>query len=123
MKKKDIFLVISIIFIIIALFIVNNIINKAKVDTIEIYVDNKIYKTISIDSEEDLDIRVGDNYNHIKVHDGGVEIVEASCKDKVCIHSGFINKPSERIICMPNKVVIKIKTIDDKNNAEDIISE
>ncbi|SCH36504.1 MULTISPECIES: NusG domain II-containing protein [unclassified Romboutsia] len=122
MKRKDIFLVISAVFMIIALFIVNNIINKAKLDAIEIYVNNEIYKTISINSEEDLDVRVGDNYNHIKVHDGGVEIVEASCKDKVCVHSGFINKPSERIVCMPNKVVIKIKTSRDKNNKEDIIS-
>ena len=122
MKKKDILLVISIIFLIIVLFIVNNIINKEKSEVIEIYVNNEIYKTISINDEEDLMIEIGSEYNHIKIHDGGVEMIAASCDDNVCVNAGFISKLSERIVCMPNKVVIKVKTSEDVDNKEDVIS-
>ena len=123
MKKKDILLVISIIFLIIVLFMVNNNINKEKSEVIEIYVNNKIYKIASINDEEDLMIEIESEYNHIKIHDGGVEIVEASCADNVCVDTGFISKVSERIVCMPNKVVIKIKTLENVDNKEDVISE
>ena len=121
MKRKDIFLLIIIMFVIIILFIVNNIINKQEVDTAEIYVNNKLYKSISVDLDEDIVISNGNNYNHIKIHNGGVEMIESSCSDKVCVQSGYIKKASDRIVCMPNKVVIKIKVTD--TSKEDVISE
>ncbi|MBC5995644.1 NusG domain II-containing protein [Romboutsia ilealis] len=123
MKKKDILLVSSIIFMIIVLFIVNNNIDKEKSEAIEIYVNNEIYKTVSINDEEDLIIETGSEYNHIKIHDGGVEMVDASCADNVCVDTGFISKISERIVCMPNKVVIKVKKLESIDNKEDVISE
>lgn len=42
--------------------------------------------------------------------------------DKVCVHTGFINKPSQSIVCIPNRVSIKINTNEKNDNQEDIIS-
>lgn len=123
MKKKDFILIFSVLIVIAFSFGVNHFLNTKSTENIEIYVDNKLYKTCSINDEEIIKIENKKGYNIVKIHNHGVEIIEASCPDKVCIHSGFITKPSESIVCLPNKVNIKITTNDDNHkNEEDIIS-
>lgn len=124
MKKKDLILIFVVILVIGLTFGINYFVNTKSGENIEIYVDNKLYKTYSIDDEEEIKIENKEGYNIVKIHDHGVEITDASCPDKVCIHSGFITKPSESIVCLPNKVHIKITTDDNYNheNEEDVIS-
>lgn len=124
MKKKDFILIIAILIVIATTFGINYFVNTKSGDNIEIYVDNKLYKTYSIDDEDEIKIESQEGYNIIKIHDHGVEMSEASCPDKVCVHAGFITKPSESIVCLPNKVHIKITTQnkDKDKNKEDVIS-
>lgn len=122
MKKKDFILIFIVLLVIATTFGINYFVNTKSGENIEIYVDNKLYKTYSIDDDEEIKIKSEERYNIVKIHDHGVEIIEASCPDKVCVHSGFITKPSESIVCLPNKVHIKIKTHDKNENEEDIIS-
>lgn len=123
MKRKDFILIGLVLIVVVISFCVNLIMNNKDSEYIEIYVDNKLYKTYSIDDEDEFRINTKDGYNIVKIHDSGVEITEASCPDKVCIKSGFISKPSESIVCLPNKVNIKIITHnkDKQENEEDII--
>lgn len=123
MKRKDFILIGVILFIMIIGFGANYMLNSKEADKIEIYVDNKLYKTYSINSNEEINIKTENGYNVVKIHDYGVEITEASCPDKVCIDSGFITKPSESIVCLPNKINIKIIGINEKESEEDVISE
>lgn len=122
LKRKDFILIFVVLIVIVFTFTINYFVNTKSVENIEIYVDNKLYKTYSIDDEEKFKIENEKGYNIIKIHDGGVEIIEASCPDKVCVHSGFITKPSENIVCLPNKVHIKITTHNNNDNEEDVIS-
>ena len=123
MKKKDFILIVVVLIVIGSTFGINYFVNNKSAENIEIYVDNELYKTYSIDDEEEIKIENEKGYNLVKIHDHGVEIIEASCPDKVCVHSGFITKPSESIVCLPNKVHIKITSDDDNHeNEEDIIS-
>ena len=123
MKKKDFILIFIILLIAVVSFGINHFTNAKSGKQIEIYVDNELYKTYDIDDEDEFKIESEEGYNVVKIHNHGAQITEASCPDKVCIHEGFITKPSESIVCLPNKVHIKIIT-DDTNNygEEDIIS-
>ena len=122
MKKKDFILIFIILIVIAVTFGINQLINAIDGEKIEIYVDNKLYKTYDIDDEDEIKIESNEGYNVVKIHDHGVEIDEASCPDKVCVHEGFITKPSESIVCLPNKVHIKIVSNQDYEEEEDIIS-
>jgi hypothetical protein len=39
---------------------------------------------------------------------GSIRILTAPCPDKVCVHTGKIMRSGEKIICVPNKLVISI---------------
>ncbi len=112
MKKKDFILIFAVLLVIATTFGINYFFNTKRGENIEIYVDNKLYKTYSIDDDEEIKIKITE------------EITEASCTDKVCVNSGFITKPSESIVCLPNKIHIKITTHDNNKNEneEDVIS-
>ena len=122
MRKKDFILIFVVSLIIAGAFGVNFFVYIKNVDGIGIYMDNKIYKTYDINDKEEIKIKSKEGYNIVKIHDKGVEIIEASCPDKVCIHQGFITKSSESIVCLPNKVHIKITTEDNHESEEDVIS-
>lgn len=121
MKKKDGILIVVILIVILIFFGVNYVENSKTTDGIEVYVDGKLFKSISIDDENEFEVKVDNGYNVIKVHDRGVEVIEASCPDKVCVHTGFITKASQSIVCIPNKVNIKIKISKNDKNSEDIM--
>ena len=122
MRKKDFILIFVVSLIIAGAFGVNYFVNTKNVDSIEIYMDNKLYKTYDINDKEEIKIKSKEGYNIVTIHDKGVEVIEASCPDKACIHQGFITKSSESIVCLPNKVHIKITTEDNHESEEDVIS-
>lgn len=83
----------------------------------EINLKGKVYKNIVLSNEkQEFTIKTGLGENIIKVHDKGIEIINASCHDHICEKTGFISRPGEIIVCLPNKLSIKIKG----NSGEDI---
>lgn len=49
----------------------------------------------------------------LEVKDGAVRLVPTDdpfCPERICIHTGWIKKPGESIICAPNQLVIQIIT-------------
>lgn len=119
MKKNDFFLIL-VISIVVGLFFTFNHFKNNKGDKVVIYVDNKVYKEVPLNKSEELTIKTKSGYNKVKVHDGGVEIEDASCPDKVCVKTGFVNKSNKNIVCIPNKVSIKI--VSNEKNDIDVIS-
>ena len=110
MKKKD-FIFIAAVLIVAGLFFGYNKYKDMKdTETIRIYSDNELYKEVPLDEDCEFKIENNGGYNVVKVHDGGVEVIDADCPDKVCVHTGFINKPSQSIVCIPNKLNIIIKS-------------
>lgn len=45
----------------------------------------------------------------IEIKEGRVRAVESSCFQKICVNTGWINKPDQNIICLPNKVLVTIE--------------
>lgn len=47
--------------------------------------------------------------NKVKVEDGKVAIVESDCPGMDCVHSGWISGKGRSLVCLPNRVEIRIE--------------
>ena len=56
--------------------------------------------------------------NTLVIEDGKAYISEASCPDKQCMKQGKISRTGEMLVCLPNRVVVKIA---DSENDEPVI--
>ena len=78
----------------------------------EIYQDGRILHTISLDKVEnpyEITISGQDRHNIVLVEKGKISMKDATCPDGLCKKIGAIKNSSYPIVCLPNKVIIKIK--------------
>jgi len=78
-----------------------------------IEIDGKEYARLDLedDTQEEMYFDIsqpGGQYNKVLIYDGGARMVEASCPDKLCIYQGWINTEGPLIVCLPNRVVLRI---------------
>ncbi|MGL5354750.1 MAG: NusG domain II-containing protein [Clostridium sp.] len=78
----------------------------------EITIAGELYKNIPLTAHTGKDIiEVETKYgkNIIEVTDNNIGIIDTTCKDKVCMHPEYVNKPGQSLVCLPNKVMVEIK--------------
>lgn len=75
----------------------------------EISVDGKAVMELDLSEDQVLTVDgAGGGYNRIQVRDGAVSVLEASCPDKVCVHTGTVRYPGETIVCLPNRMIVTV---------------
>ena len=52
-------------------------------------------------------------YNLIELGEDNVRVIEADCPDKIDVNQGWISGIGETIVCLPNRMVIEIKGIEE----------
>jgi hypothetical protein len=58
--------------------------------------------------EDEFTISTEDGHNTVKIEKGRIWMTEADCPDKYCLEHGKIGGAGQVIVCLPNKVLIKI---------------
>lgn len=103
LKKGDLILV-AILIVAVALTIW--IATKDSGNVAEIYIDGKL--SYSLDLDKDTAIDVLDGEMTVVVKNGEIFVYESDCNEQICVHSAPISKEGGIIVCLPNKVVIKV---------------
>lgn len=71
---------------------------------------DKIIRSVDLDllsKAERIELK-GNNNNIILLEKGRARFESANCNDKVCVKSGWLTKPGDIAVCLPNYVTIKI---------------
>ena len=64
--------------------------------------------TVYLSLNEDRVYTLPDGKNTVVIEDGKAYMRDADCPDSLCIRMGKINSVGERIICLPNKVIVEV---------------
>lgn len=76
--------------------------------------DNADFARISIDGEpvKTLDLRSDSRHSFgnlkVQIKDNAICVVDSDCADKVCVNTGWISKPGQSCVCLPNRISIEI---------------
>jgi hypothetical protein len=112
--RNDIILTVSMLLVSIACIIAFAL-ASGEGSSVLVYVDGTLYG--EYDLADDITLLV-EGYmggsNRLVISDGAVFIDEASCPDKLCVHQGRISKKGEELVCLPNRVIVRIEGEDDR---------
>ena len=118
-RRNDVILVLGLLLVIfaagLALFLFRSV-----GDTVTVTVNGEKYAEYSLSEDREVEIRVGEGYNILVIEEGRAYVRVASCPDGICSSHRPISHDGESIICLPNKVVIEIRTT--KTDQPDIIA-
>lgn len=108
--RKDI-IVIIVVLLMSALLFIPNLFNDDKLIA-QIYVEGKAIKEIDLGSiEQSYTLSPADGVK-ITVKNGAICFSEATCKDELCIKSGWLTAKGQTAACLPEKIVITVKGAD-----------
>ena len=90
-------------------------------DSVTVSMDGAVIATypLSVDRTEEISTPDG-GLNRLIIKDGKAYIESASCPDGICAAHKPIHREGESIVCLPNKVVITVKTMD-TTDAPDVV--
>lgn len=74
---------------------------------VQIYQDGTLIREVSL--QEDFTLTLAGTYkNTIQIQNGRVAIIASDCPGEDCVHTGWISTPGTSIVCLPNRVEIRI---------------
>lgn len=111
MKKNDWLLLIVILLTAALIFFIRYFVGDEHPGYVTVRVDGEITETY--DLSEDQTVKINGGTNIMKIEDMTVNMIDANCPDKLCVHQKPISKNNESIICLPNNVVIQIVSQDE----------
>lgn len=122
MTKWDKYLIILVLLLsLVGIFFVKYYSATAGEKYISVQVDGKEVKKISFGANmvgKTIDIETEFGYNKIEIGDEKVRVIEADCPDKLDVKQGWISTQGEIIVCLPNRMVVEIKS--EKNTVNEI---
>ena len=72
-------------------------------------VDGKLYGTYDLSKDQTVTIEQNGHTNEFSIKNGQVQMTRSTCKNHICIQEGAISHTSQRIVCLPNRVMIEIQ--------------
>ncbi len=114
-KKNDLILIGIILILGFAIIAFMNL-TKKEGSKVVITVGGEVYDTLYLSDDTSYTVKLKDgSYNTFEIKDGIVDMVDASCPDKICVNHRSIHYNNDTIVCLPNKVVLEVTESEDSD--------
>lgn len=113
MNKNDFKLILILVLISLIFITYFKVFNDETSNTAYVYYENEVVLKIDLTKDSEYDVEGYNGNIHIVVKDNKIKVDEENSPKHLCSKQGFISSSNESIVCLPNKVVIKILSKDD----------
>ena len=74
---------------------------------VQIYQDGVLIRELSLEDNQIFEV-IGEYLNVIEIQDRKVSVISSDCPGEDCVHTGAISGAGRSIVCLPNRVEIRI---------------
>jgi hypothetical protein len=78
----------------------------SKVPEAYVYQEGKLVKSLRLDKDQEVIL----GRMLLEIKEGRIRVRESDCPRKICVNTGWIKTPGQVIVCVPNKVLVEIKS-------------
>jgi len=125
MKKKDLIIVCAALILALGLYAVSQMSLGGAASSVVVMLDGEVVLRRPLAMEESYTIEQEDgSRNVIRVEDGAVYMLEANCRDGLCIRQGKMKNAAKTIVCLPHNLVVQLTgeaIVDDHDDLDVII--
>ena len=78
----------------------------------QIYLDGQCIRSVDlsrVDGASEFIVEGPAGSNTVRVEPGRICVSQADCPDQVCVHQGWISTGAAPVVCLPNRLVIRIE--------------
>ncbi len=79
-------------------------------------IDGKQEYAVSLDRPKKLKLNEWNLPVILGIKTGKIRILENDCQKNICIHTGYINRAGQTIVCVPKKILIYIQSSRDSSS-------
>lgn len=105
---RDLAVIIVLLFIAVTAFIISNISTIGKSEYVQIIYDSQILAELPLDSDTEYIPEFNKNII-IEIKAEKVHFKTSDCPDKICVNTGWLSRPGQTAVCLPNKLSIVLK--------------
>lgn len=108
LKKKDVVLIIVIICVAVGAYLLHHVLKDTGSGDAVVKVKGVIEGTYSLSEDQEIPINEGSNV--LEIRNGKADMIDADCPDQLCVHQKAISLNGESIICLPNKIIVEVRS-------------
>lgn len=89
-------------------------------DLVVVTVCGEVFGTYDLSEDSEIEVKQEHCSNHITIKDGVVSMTYSTCQNQVCVETGAISHAKDSIACLPNKVIVEIRSSDESQKGGDV---
>ena len=73
---------------------------------------HEVYEKIDLNAVAvayDMEISTEFGYNKLHIEHDGISVIDADCRDHICMSQGKVSKAGVPIVCLPHKLTVEIE--------------
>jgi hypothetical protein len=71
-------------------------------------VAGQVVREVDLSESTQFTIQGQPGEGQIAIADGQIRMVAADCPDQICVYTGWISRPGQVIVCVPNRILIQV---------------